>query len=54
MPEYAVEFRQSWTFWFLTLGAHLDAVLHRLCKAYDQYGSGNPTVNLRNLLDTRG
>lgn len=52
MPEYAVEFNQSWTFWSLTLSAQLDAVVHRLCKAYDQYGSGNPTVNLRNLLDT--
>lgn len=50
--EYAVEFRESWTFWYLTRSALEDAAVHRLCKAYDQYGSGNPSVNLRNLLDT--
>ncbi len=50
--EYAVEFGQSWTFWSLTLSAHLDAVHLRLCKAYDQYEKSNPTLNLRNLLHT--
>jgi hypothetical protein len=52
IPEYLVEVNQSRTFWSLTLTAQLDAVVHRLCRAYDQYDSGNPPVNLRNLLDT--
>jgi hypothetical protein len=52
MPEYAREFNQSWTFWSLTLSAHMDAVLLRLCKAYDQYGGNNPSLNLRSFLDT--
>jgi hypothetical protein len=51
--EYAREFNQSWTFWSLTFQAHLDAVLVRLCKAYDQFDQpDSATVNLRNLLDT--
>jgi len=50
--EYATEFSQSWTFWSLTLSAHIDAVHLRLCKAYDQHEKGNPTLNLRNLLHT--
>jgi hypothetical protein len=50
--DYAIEFNQSWTFWSLTISAHMDAVLLRLCKAYDQYGGDNPSLNLRSLLDT--
>ena len=52
MPEYSEEFGQSWTFWSLTLEAHMDAVVHRLCRAYDQRGGSPPSLNLRNLLDT--
>lgn len=48
--EYATEIAQSPTFWGLTLSAHLDAVLVRLCRAYDTYDKG--ALNLRNLLDT--
>ena len=47
---YATEFSQSLTFWGLTFHAHMDAVMVRLCRAYDTYG--NPVLNLRNLLDT--
>jgi len=52
IPEYSREFSQSPAFWSLTLQAHADAVLTRLCKAYDQHGSGKPSLNLYNLLDT--
>jgi AbiU2 len=52
IPEYGREYRQSWTFWSLTFTAHFDAAALRLCKAYDQYGSENPPLNLRNFLDT--
>lgn len=48
-PDYAREFKESNTFWTLTLTAHLDATIVRLCKAYDQYKTA---LNLRNLLDT--
>ena len=47
--EYAKEFNESQTFWYLTQRAHLDATLQRLCKAYDQ---NSRSLNLRNLLDT--
>jgi|SRR6185437_6679336 len=50
--DYAIELTQSWTFWSLTISAHMDVTLLRLCKAYDQYGNDNPSLNLRNLLDT--
>jgi hypothetical protein len=48
--EYATEFGQSLTFWELTFRAHMDAVLLRLCRAYDTYE--HAALNLRNLLDT--
>lgn len=48
--EYATELAQSPTFWGLTLSAHMDAVLLRLCRAYDTHEHG--ALNLRNLLDT--
>ena len=48
--EYAAEFAQSPTFWGLTLSAHIDAVMVRLCRAYDTYDKS--ALNLRNLLDT--
>jgi hypothetical protein len=46
---YRREFRQSWTFWSLTLQAHFDAALFRLCRIFDQHPDG---LNLRNLLQT--
>jgi hypothetical protein len=52
IPEYSTEFNQSNTFWSLTFSAHLDATVLRLCKAYDQYGSDKPSLNLTSLLDT--
>jgi hypothetical protein len=51
IPEYGVEFNQSPMFWSMTRGAHMDATLIRLCKAYDLY-DGKPSLNLRNLLET--
>ena len=50
IEEYATELAQSSTFWGLTLSAHMDAVLLRLCRAYDTYE--HSALNLRNLLDT--
>jgi HEPN superfamily AbiU2-like protein len=50
MPEYHSEFNESWTFWSLTLEAHLDSAILRLAKSYDQYGKR--TLNLPNLLET--
>jgi len=51
-PDYWMVFSQSNTFWTLTLSAQMDAVVIRLCKAYDQYGGTKPTLNLRSLLET--
>ena len=48
--EYATEFSQSLTFWGLTFSAHMDAVMVRLCRAYDTYE--HSALNLHNLLDT--
>jgi hypothetical protein len=48
--EYAKEFGQSPTFWGLTFSAHIDAVLVRLCRAYDTYD--HKVLNLQNLLET--
>jgi hypothetical protein len=50
-PEYGIVFVQSNTFWTLTLSAHMDAAILRLCKAYDRYDF-KPTLNLRTLLET--
>ena len=47
--DYVIELNQSLTFWSLTFRAHLDTVLFRLCKIYDQHSS---SLNLKNLLDT--
>jgi AbiU2 len=51
ITEYQAEYNQSAAFWSLTLSAHMDAALIRLCRAYDLY-EGKPSLNLRNLLDT--
>lgn len=50
-PDYWMVFNQSNTFWTLTKTAHMDAVVMRLCKAYDRYDA-KPTLNLRSLLET--
>jgi hypothetical protein len=47
--SYIVELNESKAFWSLTFKAHLDTVLFRLCKIYDQHSL---SLNLRNLLDT--
>src|ERR1700676_530062 len=52
IPEIQDVFNVSPAFWFLTLRAHTDATLMRLCKAYDLYEGGKPSLNLRNLLET--
>lgn len=41
--------RQSWTFWSLTIQAHLDSAVFRLCRIYDQ---NNKRLGLRGLLHT--
>lgn len=47
--DYEQEFRQSETFWFLTMGAIRDAFLVRACRVYDKH---DKSLNLVNLLDT--
>ena len=47
--KYAREFNQARTFWGLTVSAHLDAAVFRLCKIYDQHRDG---LNLRSFLET--
>jgi hypothetical protein len=47
--KYPKEFNQARTFWGLTVSAHLDAALFRLCKIYDQHRDG---LNLRSFLET--
>ena len=47
--RYQREFRQSRAFWSLTLQAHFDAALFRLCRIFDQHPDG---LNLRNFLET--
>jgi hypothetical protein len=47
--RYSREFAQSPAFWWLTMRAHQDAVLLRLCKAYSQ---DLDSVNLRTFLQT--
>src|SRR5579864_7598414 len=48
--EYAQEIAQSPTFWGLTLSAHMDAVLIRICRAYDTHK--RDALSLQNLLET--
>jgi len=47
--NYVTELNQSLAFWSLTFRAHIDTVLSRLCRIYDQHSS---SLNLRNFLDT--
>jgi hypothetical protein len=47
--RFRTAMNESWTFWFLTRQATLDAAAYRLCKVYDQ---DSATVNLRSLLQT--
>jgi len=49
--KYVAEYYQAGAFWSLTMTAHMDAALMRLCKAYDLY-TGKPSLNLRNFLET--
>ena len=41
--------REAWTFWSLTIQAHLDSAVFRLCRIYDQ---DDRNLGLRGLLDT--
>ena len=47
VQEYEREFNQAGTFWSLTLNAHFDACLFRLCRAYEQHKNA---LHLRNWL----
>lgn len=47
--EFGREYIQSWTFWWLTFRAHLEAALFRLIRIYDAHLA---SLSLRNLLDT--
>jgi len=49
IPSHATAFSQSPAFWSLTFGAHFDAFLSRLHRAYDQHPD---SLSLVNLLDT--
>lgn len=49
MKPYEREFRESWTFWWLTMHALRDSFLTRLGRIYDQRKG---TLSLRNLLLT--
>ena len=49
IPEHEREFRQSNTFWSLTLDSLKEARLTRLCRVFDQESS---SLNLVNLLET--
>jgi hypothetical protein len=46
---FQTEVNQAPAFWSLTLQAHLDAAVFRLCKIYDQHRDG---LNLQSLLQT--
>jgi hypothetical protein len=37
--DYSTEFAQANAFWSLTVQAHFDVALFRLCKIYDQHSS---------------
>ena len=41
--------RQAWTFWSLTIQAHIDSAVFRLCRIYDQ---DRRNLGLRGFLDT--
>jgi hypothetical protein len=47
VPEYERELNQAGTFWSLTLQAHEDAVLLRICRIDDQHRTA---LSLRNFL----
>ena len=47
--QYNQELHQSWTFWTLTVQAHLDAAIFHICRLFDQ----KPNVlGLRGFLET--
>src|ERR1700691_1807979 len=41
--------RQAWTFWSLTIQAHLDSAVFRLCRIYDQ---DDKNLGLRGFMHT--
>ena len=47
--EFGEEMRQAWTFWSLTIQAHVESAIFRLCRIYDQ---DDKNLGLRGLLDT--
>src|SRR5216684_221968 len=49
VTEYERELNQARAFWSLTFQAHLDAVLFRLCRIFDQT---KKVLGLRNFLQT--
>lgn len=51
IPHYQAEFNRSAEFWTFTLNAYMDAIMLRICKAYEPY-DGKPNLNLRNFLET--
>jgi hypothetical protein len=52
ISEYQAALNEAGVFWNMTFSAHMDAALMRLCRAYDLYGGGKPTLNLRSFLET--
>jgi hypothetical protein len=47
--NYVTELNQSPAFWSFTFRAHIDTVLSRLCRVYEQHSS---SLNLKNFLNT--
>jgi AbiU2 len=50
---YTKALSQSQTFWSLTYGAHFDAAVFRLCRAYDQNPTNLALVGLLEAIDSR-
>ncbi len=47
--ESRAAMREAWTFWSLTIQAHLDSAVFRLCRIYDQ---NNKRLGLRGFMHT--
>jgi hypothetical protein len=47
--EDGAAMREAWTFWSLTIQAHLDSAVFRLCRIYDQ---NNTHLGLRGFMHT--
>lgn len=52
VKDYEDEFNEARTFWFLTLNAHVELSIFRLCRIYDQYKRGKGSLNLQSLIVT--